>query len=208
MRMDYCGLNAANDDQILITYRDLELEIFKENNLCSMPIVPASTYKYCRREQCQFDARYRSEVASGKINNSNIPVVMRGAWFLFMLNIESINQRQKVVMCRFMSRFNINILSSEDAKKFYEHWKHLCSLKPKKRYIYQGSNNPFDADSLFRSNGYSSKSYTVHIGGEVQLVSKDQIKVIKSISRHISKLEKIFKNKGDVKWQRLIQQAI
>jgi len=206
--MNYSGLNAANDEQILITYKDLELEIFKENNVCSMPIVPASTYEYCSLEQCQFNYRYSSKVASGQIDRGDLPVVMRGAWFLFMLNIKTINERERLVMCRFMSRFKINILSREEAKKFYDHWKFLCSLKPKKRYIYQGSSKPYDDDSLFHSLGYRSQSYTVHIRGECRWVSKDEIKMIKSISRHINKLEKIFGKKGDEKWQRLIQQAI
>jgi hypothetical protein len=204
----YSGLAAANDDQVLLTYKDLELAILNENGLCTMPIAPANTYKQYSLEQAQFNYRYTSDIDSGKVDPGDIPVVMRGAWFLFMLKIKSINERERVVMCRFMSRFNINILSSEDAKKFYDHWKYLRSLKPKKRYIYRGSNNPYDAYSLFHSNGYTSQSYTVHIRGEHRWVSKTQIKVIKSISRHISKLEKMFGNKGDGKWQRLIQQAI
>ena len=200
---------AANDSKITISYSEIEARILKREGKESMPIVPAGTYKNGGTlNQCQFHRGLKDEINNGLIKHEDVPVVMRGAWFIFILNIKNINDREFHVIRRFMSRYRINILCRNDADAFMELWRNLVNSNIGKRGVYIGSSNPVVEHDLYRSNGIGSNSRSILLGGEYHWVNTDQIRSIKSIGRHIKKLEKLFGKTGDRKWQRLIQQAI
>jgi len=201
-------LKCANDEEVQYTYEDIVEEANKYNrgDAPDIPLVPRSTYKdsipYTRKLNYHMLQKFNCGY-----DDPNEPVIMKGAWEVMALNYSARIHFNEVVRERFLRFYKATILSDRDAGLWKEKLDTLMHKNKWKRHLYSQSTSEGNWTQM--SLLYQKRFNMIWIFGIKYMLTHDQLKIVKSIYRHIKKLTTLTNpNEEKDKWQQLIQQAI
>tara|TARA_R110002051_G_scaffold215754_1_gene280177 strand:+ start:46 stop:663 length:618 start_codon:yes stop_codon:yes gene_type:complete len=201
-------LKCANDEDVRYSYEDIVEEANKYNrgDAPDIPLVPRSTYKdsvpYTRKLNYHMLQKFNCGY-----DDPNEPVIMKGAWEVMALNYSARIHFNEVVRERFLRFYKATILSDRDAGLWKEKLDTLMHKDKWKRHLYSQSTSEGNWTQM--SLLYQKRFNMIWIFGIKYMLTDDQLKIVKSIYRHIKKLTTLTNpNEEKDKWQQLIQQAI
>ena len=196
--------DAVNDPVYLKieTFSDLIAEKCVD---ADAPVVPRKTYKKILDRQliswrCDREGT-KPYYSDHPFNESpDEPVLMRGAWFTLISRPYYAFAEE--VIERYLRRYRLSTYEFRDNEAIYDR---LCDLmlksEKRKREVYS-----YGRLNIWRC--LRSRYHCYFLGKKIDLTSnKEKSKVVSSIIRQVKKLEKLH-SEGEIKWQKLIQQAI